>query len=96
MRADTWVSGSQLSGEDRRHVLCAYVHRYTKDHKPQWAMGARGYPVQFASDQDWLRHTQFKVRKDGRLDMRVKRCFSRPIWPDNPELRGGPNASEPI
>jgi hypothetical protein len=83
--------GSALSTEDQMHVLASYVHRFTRDHKPAWASGIwRGgpYPLQFDSDQDWLAHTYFAVRKDGRLNMRHHICFSHPTWPDNPELRG--------
>ena len=84
------VPGTALTAEDRHHVLAAYVHRYTRDHKPAWAHADRDgipYPVQFASDQDWLTNTLFAVRKNGRLDQRARSCLSSPTWPDNPELR---------
>lgn len=83
--------GTELHPADQRHVLSAYVHRYTKEHQPQWARGewkdGKPYPVQFESDLDWLEHTRFKVRKDGRLVSRARYCEARPTWPNNPELR---------
>lgn len=85
--------GSELSREDQRHVLAAYVHRYTGQHKPQWAhkswKDGKAYPVQFASDSDWLAHTRFVVTKSGRLSHVASECYSRPTWPLNPELRKG-------
>lgn len=89
--SDRLVSGSMLCAEDRRHVLNAYVHRYTGTHTPDWARCLRPdgseYPVQFADDADWLANTRFVVRKNGRLDGRYKECVSTPTWPANPELR---------
>jgi hypothetical protein len=78
-----WTLGSDLNINDQRRVLAAYVHRYTGDHVPDWVRHqAEGkYPLQFASDADWLASTTFRVRADGRLDDRVKRCQSRPTWP---------------
>jgi len=83
--------GTQLCASDQQHVLAAYVHRFTRDHKPAWARWPREdgqvSPVQFASDADWLANTRFAVRKNGRLDGRARYCESSPTWPDNPELR---------
>jgi hypothetical protein len=78
--------GTQLNQEDQKHVLAAYVHRYTGDHKPQWADMYANKGVQFKDDQEWLRRTKFIVRKNGRLDMRHKHCYSNPTWPNNPEM----------
>ena len=82
----TQIVGTHLTDHDRRHVLASYVHRFTKEHRPAWAKtlrpDGRPYPVQFASDSDWLAHTVFAVRKDGRLDRRVNQCTSTPTWPD--------------
>lgn len=86
-----YTRGSDLHPDDKRHVLAAFVHRFTKDHRPAWVdypgQRHRNYPVQFASDADWLAHTVFRVRRNGRLDRRAKACMSTPTWPDNPELR---------
>lgn len=83
--------GSELSASDRAYVLTAYIHRYTKDHKPAWALwpwkDGKPYPVQFASDADWLANTRFGVTPTGKIDTRLKYCESSPTWPDNPELR---------
>lgn len=81
-----FIKGTELHREDQAHVLRAYVHRYTGDHKPLWNNQLRpdgtAYPVQFANDQDWLANTTFAVRTDGRLDQRFKRCMSSPTWPN--------------
>ena len=82
--------GSELSASDRRAVLASYVHRFTKEHRPQWANRADCAgccPVQFESDTEWLAHTRFAVTKAGALDGLVKECESSATWPDNPELR---------
>lgn len=72
--------GSALHPDDQRYVLGAYVHRFTREHRPAWA--AKDSPVQFDSDADWLAHTKFAVRVDGRLDMRFTTCQAHPTWPD--------------
>lgn len=80
--------GNELSPADQAHVLASFVHRFTKQHRPQWAGSLRpdgtAYPVQFASDADWLANTEFAVLPSGKLDRRVKECHSSPTWPDNP------------
>lgn len=89
--ATEYVAGTELSKEDRDRVLQRFVHRFTGDHKPNWANKPRpdgtAYPVQFKDDQDWLSNTEFAVNKNGRLNDRVSDCQSHPTWPDNPELR---------
>lgn len=91
---DKAVTGNALTREDQCRVLAAYVHRFTGNHVPAWARKPRPdgkrYPLQFANDDDWLRHTLFVIRSDGRLDDRVRQCHSRPTWPHNPELRPFP------
>lgn len=83
--------GSELSVADQRYVLAAFVNRHTRDHPAVWAKGewrgGKPYPMQFASDADWLAHTRFAVTKNGNIDRRVSNCESMPTWPDNPELR---------
>lgn len=74
--------GIELSEQEQKHVLAAYVHRYTGDHKPRWVNGGRFYPLQFRDDHDWLCNTTFKVTKSGRLDMRARFCESSPTWPN--------------
>jgi hypothetical protein len=89
-----WRFGSELSPAVQRDALAVFVNRYTRTHRPPWTRGADPtkfpggvYPLQFDSDADWLAHTMFAVRKDGKLDKRVRHCESSPTWPDNPELR---------
>ncbi len=88
--------GTSLCRSDRMYVFVAYVHRFTNEHRPRWASVPRPngepYPVQFASDADWLRHTLFHVKKDGSLDRRFAYCESHPTWSNNPELRTGAGA----
>jgi hypothetical protein len=83
---DRRARGTELSAVDQRRVLAAYVHRFTGEHRPQWANDPRpdgaAYPVQFKDDADWLANTFFKVRADGRLDERARYCESTPTWPN--------------
>lgn len=86
------VIGTDLHPHDRKYVLAAYVHRFTKQHTPSWTRTPRPcgnpYPVQFASDEEWLGNTFFTVCvSTGRLDLKTKHCRSTPTWPENPELR---------
>lgn len=76
--------GINLTTQDRRHVLSAYVHRHTGTHRPAWVTTE---PLHFANDTDWLNHTAFSTRGDGSLDGRFTHCISNPTWPNNPELR---------
>lgn len=72
------------------HIRCDRVQR-RRDPVKVVEDRLRGYewpPVQFASDWEWLAHTEFYVRKNGRLDMRyASLAHTNPTWPDNPELR---------
>jgi hypothetical protein len=86
-----FIKGSCLSKLNQTNVKQMFVHRYTRDFKPSWANNpwkdGKPYPIQFASDEDWLENTYFRVTKKGNLDERSKHCESNPTWPDNPELR---------
>jgi hypothetical protein len=77
------LKGNQLHPDDVRHVLASYVHRYTMTHRPAWANreDSKNCLPQFKDDADWLANTEFAVKKDGRLDKRVKSCTSSPTWP---------------
>lgn len=84
--------GSELFPADRAYVLAAYCHRFTGNHRPAWASqpwkaDGTPYPLQFASDAEWLANTRFAVGAHGDLDRRSKECLSSPTWPNNPELR---------
>jgi len=85
------IRGSELSKTLQSQVKRMFMHRFTKEHKPEWAYknwkNGKPYPVQFDSDNDWLKNTFFKITKKGCLDKRAKFCESHPTWPDNPELR---------
>jgi hypothetical protein len=78
-----YMRGHNLSPRDREHVLRAFVHRSTGDHRLMYPCG----PLQFEDDPDWLRNTYFKVTKKMNIDHRSSHCESYPTWPDNPELR---------
>lgn len=84
----TYVPGPKLTESQRRHVLSCYVHRFTGDHRPAWISiprpNGKPYPLQFASDADWLANTEFPVLPNGGIK---GDCYSRPTWPSNPELR---------
>ena len=58
----TTLKGTELHEDDRRYVLAAYIYRRR----------SRLYK----NDQQWLENTRFTVRKDHRLDRRVKHCHS--------------------
>lgn len=79
------TTGDKLNAEDKNYVLENFDNRYTKDHIPEWVTA--GTSVQFASDEDWLRHTEFEVTESGDFDRSAIFCNSHPTWPDNPELK---------
>ena len=81
--------GSELSPSVRKECLARFVHRFTGQHRPEWANGPDSLTchVQFVDDEDWLAHTRFTVTKSGKLDGRFGHCESSPTWPLNPELR---------
>lgn len=83
------VLGTELTKDDQEKALRTYLYRYTGNHKPYWVgqtmLNGKAYPVQFASDADWLAHTTFPVNKNGQLER--GECDSKPTWPNNPELR---------
>jgi hypothetical protein len=85
------LRGDQLSPDQQREALARFAHRFTGDHRPDWASkkwkGMADYPLQFKDDRDWLAHTWFAVNKDGRISKRNRNCESWPTWPNNPELR---------
>ena len=79
------ILGSNLSPTLQREALSRFAHRYTGDHKPKWAQqpmpSGKPFPVQFASDQDWLASTLFWVTDRNTLAKRHP-CESRPTWPN--------------
>jgi hypothetical protein len=85
------VLGSHMGKKLQDDCLRQFVHRFTKQHVPAWAnkewKDGITYPVQFASDAEWLSYTFFEVTVKGELSKRVHYCESSPTWPDNPELR---------
>jgi hypothetical protein len=92
MTTATMQRGNTLTQATQQKCLNRYVHRYTGNHKPAWVIhktwkDGKPYPLQFATDAEWLANTFFAVRKDGQLDGRHAHCESHPTWPNNPELR---------
>jgi hypothetical protein len=87
------IKGSDLTPAMQAEALRRWVHRFTGDHTPAWARkpmpNGQPYPVQFASDSEWLANTDFTVTKRGAFSARDRYCRSRPTWPNNPELRDG-------
>ena len=59
-----------------------YVHRFTMDHIPMWALEQRTdgsyYAPQFASDREWFEHTLFPPNHP--LGKRVTDCYT--TWRD--------------
>ena len=78
MREAHWVRGSELNEEDKLYVLSSY-DRFTKECMPRRAVGDNRKPLH-NSDWEWLLNSLFRVRVDGRLDMRYKRCMPVSIW----------------
>lgn len=82
--------GSDLKPDARREALATFSNRFTGDRVPAWSRkewkDGKAYPLQFASDADWLANTWFAVKRDGGLDSCFD-CHSCPTWPNNPELR---------
>ena len=84
-----------MKPETQTEALRRFVHRFTGEHKPEWAYRSftdnhgkkRVYPVQFEDDTEWLANTYFEVTKAGNLSERTHYCESYPTWPYNPELR---------
>lgn len=89
---DAMVRGDLLPERLQQDALRAYLHRYTREHRPLWATKPRPcgnpYPVQFASDSEWLARTLFPVtiRKGGKLGDHTRaghgQCWGYPTWPD--------------
>lgn len=68
-----------------------YVHRYTVEHVPQWAMRPHSdglfYAPQFSSDREWYDNTLFPG--EGHISKRSKYCFtSGQTWPHGQWLTG--------
>ena len=83
------TKGCDLCLPDQRHVLSAYVHRFTVKHVPEWATsGNYKYYPQFEDDADWLANSEFYVKADGTLDMRHRGCLSHPTWPQGKGING--------
>ena len=80
------LAGNKLSPKDQQSVLNSFVHRFTKEHNPQWTSVHLNYNPQFSSDADWLEHSRFYVKTNGRLDKRYSHCQSSPTWPDGKGL----------
>jgi len=78
--------GSQLPPEIQKEAKRRFIHRFTAEHKPEWAYRTRSdgkpYKPHFASDQDWLNNTYFYIKKNGTLDNRFKHCMAHPTWPE--------------
>lgn len=79
------MTGNNLCNADQQQVLRAYVHRFTGQHRPTWANDST--PLHFKDDNEWLANTRFAIDRRGRLRASVKDCYSRPTFPNNPELR---------
>lgn len=77
----TYRRGALLTQTDQHEVLRAYVHRCTVENfreRPDVAARAyaSGFRMRLMTDAEWLRATDFAVRKDGRLDRRANHCLT--------------------
>ena len=67
------IRGDLLPAKLQADARRAYLHRFTREHIPLWSKKPRDngepYPLQFASDAEWLARTLFPVtvRKGGTL-----------------------------
>lgn len=99
------VRGDLLPERLQADALRSYLHRYTRENVPLWARkprdDGRPYPVQFASDAEFLARSLFPVmiRKGGKLGEHTKagraHCHSSPSWPDGLDAidQGKPGAT---
>ena len=76
------LNGNQLRPEDQQAVLNSYPYRMTHESVVRWpearrVMESGGFRLALISDQEWLECSRFAVRKDGRLDRRVRFCESK-------------------
>jgi hypothetical protein len=80
-----WLRGDKLSAQEQQQVLRTYVHRFTQEHRPQWALRSGNVHDRphYASDDEWLANTDFAVTTKGKLDRRVRHCMSHDAtWPE--------------
>ena len=75
------IVGKELSRRVQAECKARFVHRFTREHRPEWARNTT-YKPQFADDADWLANTYFEVTKNGNLNRRAKYCESYPTWPE--------------
>jgi hypothetical protein len=72
-----------------------YVHRFTMDHRPQWAIerarNGKFYAPQFRSDREWYDNTLFPG--EAHVHPRERHCFTTGqtwplgVWLDQPFAR---------
>lgn len=76
-----------------------YVHRYTMEHVPSWALGpisdGKFYAPQYRSDREWYDSTVFPGESHFPVAMGLKHCWSKsptfPLgyWLDGPFTQTG-------
>lgn len=65
--ATTWVNGAELCAKAKAQAIACFVFRSVGPGKT------------FATDEEWLRHTSFAVRKDGLLCNRRHCRTNQPV-----------------
>lgn len=80
-RCENHVFGNELTPEDQKAMLNQYVYRNSME-CPNRKIN-RDPATVWATDELWLKHTQFKIRKDGRIDERTRSCMG-----STPEIVG--------
>lgn len=75
-----YAKGSSLKPSAQREALSRFVHRFTMEHVPSWALrpldDGRHYAPAYASDREWLACTTFAITKSGDMDQRARFCQS--------------------
>jgi hypothetical protein len=86
MMTQSTKRGNQLSADDQKYALAAYIYRNTIENEraDPGAVKLAGGALPTITDSQWLSITNFKVTKSGRLDRRVHSCFTNhheiPAW----------------
>lgn len=72
-----WIWGNHLSPKLQEEARARFCNRYTGEHTPHWRdKDLHEYKPHYRDDQQWLRHTQFLITKQGELDKRTSYCMS--------------------
>lgn len=78
------IKGSNLTHKQRNHVKRAFVHRFTGEHKPDWASkpmpNGNQYQPTHKTDNDWIEDYAFYVQNNGELSTARKHQHCEPAF----------------